>query len=307
MRLNIVRVLLLALSTQAYSKAINKTCRLKTGKTVKSIKAIEDGKYKITMGDVSMVIDAAHGAKILSYKLGNDEVLNQGDQPNSFGSTFWTSPQKEWEWPPVEEYDTKEFDAKIKGDKLILTGQKSPLGYRIRKQFTPDKKNNNIKITYTIINESEETRKVAPWEITRVPNDLGVLFFQAKEVEPANNMDLLPFEFKYDGAWYSMDESDVFRKINADGRGWLAYCNRGLLFAKKFKDLKAGQPAPDEAEIQAYGNMGKTFVEVEEQGAYTTLNPGESLDWTVRWYLTHTDLECVPSRALFKQAKKLAN
>ena len=28
-----------------------------------------------------------------------------------------------------------------------------------------------------------------------------------------------------------------------------------------------------------------SFVEIEAQGPYTALEPGEKLDWTVRWYL----------------------
>ena len=264
-----------------------------------------DGKYTISVGQTTMTIDANRGGKILSYKLGEDEVLNQGRMPNSFGSTFWTSPQSEWNWPPVAEYDTKPFKAEIVGDKLILTGDKSRFGYSVRKEFATDAKKGAIAITYTIVNESDETRQVAPWEISRVPND-GVLFFIAPSVEPANNMTGLPFEFTQGAAWYVMDEARENRKINADGRGWLAYCAKGLLFVKKFQDLKAGQAAPAEAEIQAYANPGKTFVEVEEQGAYTTLAPGATVSWTVRWTLARTDLAPVPSKALLKQAKKLA-
>ena len=77
--------------------------------SAQSIKALEDGKYSISVGDVTMTVDASRGAKILSYKLGDVEVLNQGRMPNSFGSTFWTSPQSEWNWPPVADYDTKPF------------------------------------------------------------------------------------------------------------------------------------------------------------------------------------------------------
>lgn len=29
----------------------------------------------------------------------------------------------------------------------------------------------------------------------------------------------------------------------------------------------------------------KTYIELESQGAYTTLEPDQSLTWTVRWYL----------------------
>ena len=272
--------------------------------SAQDIKALEDGQYGITAGDVTMTVDAAHGGKILSFKLGDAEVLNQGRMPNSFGSTFWTSPQKEWNWPPVAEYDTKPFRAEIRGGALVLTGDKSRFGYSVRKVFNVDAKDGAIVITYTIVNESGEVRQVAPWEISRVPNG-GVLFFQAKSVEPANNMEGLPFVFEKGAAWYVLDEARENRKVNANGKGWLAFADNGLLFVKKFQDLKEGEAAPAEAEIQAYANPGKTFVEIEEQGAYTTLQPGEELNWTVRWYLKPLKGDPVPSKALLRQAKKL--
>ena len=86
-------------------------------------------------------------------------------------------------------------------------------------------------------------------------------------------------------AWYQPDETNENRKVNADGKGWLAYANKGLLMLKRFEDLKPTQPAPDEAEIQVYVNRGKSYIELESQGAYTTLKPHEALNWTVRWYL----------------------
>lgn len=309
MKLNIKYLLLLALSSQALSKAIDKKCVVKTVKKCrtgkKAIQALEDGQYSISVGDVTMTIDTQHGAKIMSYKLGEDEVLNQGTAPNSFGSTFWTSPQKEWNWPPVAEYDTKPFEAEIVGDKLIVAGQKSKYDYSIRKEFTADKEHNAIEIKYTIVNESDETRLVAPWEISRVPND-GMIFFESDAVEAANNMVGMPFEFEHDAAWFVMDEHEENRKINADGTGWLAYLNsKGLLFAKKFQDIQPAEPAPAEAEIQVFANPGKTFMEIEEQGAYVTIEPQGTVSWTARWYLTRTNLEIAPSEALLEQAKAL--
>lgn len=262
----------------------------------------ENGKYSLSVGQVTLTVDASKGGKIISYRYDDKEILSQTRIPNSFGSTFWTSPQSEWNWPPVPEYDYKPFSAQIKDASLVLTGEKSPrFGYRVRKEFTSNAKNQSIEITYTLINESGETRKVAPWEISRVPNG-GILFFDAKEATPANNMKGLPFEYKMKAAWYVLDEDQNHRKINADGKGWLAFCDKGLLFVKKFPDLKPSEPAPAEAEIQIYANPGKTFVEIEEQGAYTTLNPGEELSWTVCWYLLPTDLPAEPSKALLKKA-----
>ena len=187
---------------------------------------------------------------------------------------------------------------------LILTGQKSEkFGMQIRKEFVADPKDNAIVITYTIINGSDKERKVAPWEISRVPNG-GVVFFQAEEAVPANNMKGLPFTFEKGAAWYVMDEDKENRKINADGNGWLAFCSNGLMFVKKFDDIKATEAAPAEAEIQIYANPGKTFVEIEEQGAYTAVAPGEELSWTVRWYLVPVDQPAEPSKALLKKALK---
>lgn len=274
--------------------------------SAQTVNTLENGRYSISVGDVTLTVDAARGGKVVSYKYQDKEVLSTTRMPNSFGSTFWTSPQKEWNWPPVPEFDTKPFNAEVKDGVLVLTGDKSArFGYRIRKEFSTDTKDNAIVIKYTIINESGETRQVAPWEISRVPNG-GVVFFEAKEATPANNMKGLPFTYEYGAAWYVMDEDKENRKINADGTGWLAFCDNGLMFVKKFENIKQSDAAPAEAEIQIYANPGKTFVEIEEQGAYTTLNAGDSIDWTVRWYLVPQDLPAEPSKALLKKAKKIA-
>ena len=268
-------------------------------------RALEDAKYIITSGDVTMTVDAAHGGKILSFKYKDEEVISQTRFPNSFGSTFWTSPQAEWNWPPVAEYDALPYEAEQGADALVLTGRKSErFGYRIRKEFRVDPSGGAIAVTYSILNESGQTRQVAPWEITRVPNG-GLIFFEAKAVKGANGMPALPFVFTKGAAWYAVDEARENRKTNADGRGWLAFADGGLLLVKRFDDLRPDQPAPAEAEIQIYVNTGKTFVEIEQQGAYTTLAPGERLDWTVRWYLRPLKGDAAPSRRLLRQAKKL--
>lgn len=270
--------------------------------SAQTINSCENGKYTLSVGKTTMTIDASKGGKIVSYKYNDTEIISQTRMPNSFGSTFWTSPQSEWNWPPVPEYDSKPFKAEVNGTTLTLTGDKSPrFGYRVCKEFTADAKSETIIIAYTIINESGEARKVAPWEITRVPNG-GILFFDAKEATPANKMDGLPFESKFKALWYTLDAAQSHRKINADGKGWLAFCDKGLLFVKRFQDLKPEEPAPAEAEIQIYANPGKTFVEIEEQGAYTSLQPGEKLSWTVRWNLVPTDLPAEASKKLLKKA-----
>ena len=243
---------------------------------------------QLTVGDVTMTIYPERGGKIMSLKYKGKEIISQTKQAESFGSTFWTSPQKEWNWPPVPEFDKSPYTVEdIPSPKggFVMTSEVSPrLKYRIRKEFVADPKDGAIVVTYSIINESDEERRVAPWEITRVENKGGLIFFDAPaaSITPASLMNFVP---KSGAMWYTPDETGENRKINADGKGWLAYCNDGLLMVKKFQDLKAGEPAPDEAEIQVYVNRGKTYIELESQGAYTTLKPQGELSWTVRWYL----------------------
>lgn len=263
-----------------------------------------DAKYSIQMNDLTMTIDSK-GGKILSFKYKDAEVISQIRFPEAFGSTFWTSPQKEWNWPPVPEYDKQPYTVEVKGASLVMKSNVSPrLKYSITKEFVPDAKDNAIIINYTITNESDETRKVAPWEITRVQNGDGLIFFDADvaKITPPNLMD---FKEEYGAAWYQPDVTNQNRKINADGKGWLAYATNGLLLVKKFQDLEPSQPAPNEAEIQVYVNRGKAHIELESQGAYTTLELGKSLTWTVRWYLVPFDGAITPSKALLKKVKKL--
>lgn len=263
------------------------------------------GLYSLQCGHVKMEINAAKGGKILSLKYDDREMLSQLRWPEAFGSTFWTSPQKEWNWPPVKEFDKNPYTVTQDGGTLKMTSEVSErLKCRVGKTFTTDEKDGAIVVTYTITNEGSEPRKVAPWEITRVENEGGVIFFDAPVdgIWPAGLMD---FKAQYGLAWYQTDERNENRKVNADGKGWLAYCSRGLLLVKRFDDLMPEQPAPDEAEVQVYVNRGKAHIELESQGAYQLLQPKESLSWTVRWYLMPYEGEAVPSEALAKQVRDI--
>ena len=263
-------------------------------------RALQNSK-QLKVGDVTMTVYPTRGGKIMSLKYKGQEIISQQKAAESFGSTFWTSPQKEWNWPPVAAFDKDPYSVEERDGRLILTSNVSEkMKYRIRKEFSTDERDNAIVITYTIINESDETRKVAPWEITRVDNDGGLIFFDAP-IDSITPAALMPFEAKHGAVWYQTDVTGENRKINADGKGWLAFHHNGLLLVKKFDDLKPLQPAPDEAEIQVYVNRGKTYIELESQGAYTTLKPKEQLSWTVRWYLLPVEGDSIPSPQLIQK------
>ena len=283
-----------------------------TALSAQTVQKADDEKYVLSVQDLSMTVDAGHGGKILSFKLGEQEVLAQNPaaapqpaqpgegqprrrffNPNSYGSTFWTSPQAEWNWPPVPEYDNLPYTAEIKDGPvkvadvtipaLFLQGQVSKYGYRVCKAFTVDPSDLAFVITYSIVNESGETRKIAPWQISRVPNG-GFLEFDAKP-EGVTPADLMKVTFAEGLATLEVDVADQNRKINVDGKGWLNFRDKGLVLTQRFPDIAQDAAAPGEAEIQVYIDARKSFVEIEAQGPYTELKPGEKLDWTVRWYL----------------------
>ena len=283
-----------------------------TALSAQTVQKLDDEKYVLSVQDLSMTVDAGHGGKILSFKLGEQEVLAQNPaaapqpaqpgegqprrrffNPNSYGSTFWTSPQAEWNWPPVPEYDNLPYTAEIKDGPvkvadvtipaLFLQGQVSKYGYRVCKAFTVDPSDLAFVITYSIVNESGETRKIAPWQISRVPNG-GFLEFDAKP-EGVTPADLMKVTFAEGQATLEVDVADQNRKINVDGKGWLNFRDKGLVLTQRFPDITQDAAAPGEAEIQVYIDARKSFVEIEAQGPYTELKPGEKLDWTVRWYL----------------------
>ena len=259
---------------------------------------------EVKAGHLNMTIDTGAGGRIVSLKYDDTEMLSQLQMPEAFGSTFWTSPQKEWNWPPVPEIDKYTYEVEEDGNSLTLTSAVSEkLGVKVKKHFVADAKKNAVVVTYQIVNAGKAARSVAPWEITRVPNE-GQVFFDApmESITPSN---LMPFQQAHDLVWLAFDEANENRKINADGKGWLAYFNNGVILLKQFDDLNAQQPAPGEAEIQVYINRGKTYVELESQGAYVTLQPGESLSWTVRWSLAKFNGEA-PSKKLAKTAVKMA-
>ena len=283
-----------------------------TALSAQTVQKLDDEKYVLSVQDLSMTVDAGHGGKILSFKLGEQEVLAQNPaaapqpaqpgegqprrrffNPNSYGSTFWTSPQAEWNWPPVPEYDNLPYTAEIKDGPvkvadvilpaLFLQGQVSKYGYRVCKAFTVAPSDLAFVITYSIVNESGETRKIAPWQISRVPNG-GFLEFDAKP-EGVTPADLMKVTFAEGLATLEVDVADQNRKINVDGKGWLNFRDKGLVLTQRFPDIAQDAAAPGEAEIQVYIDARKSFVEIEAQGPYTELKPGEKLDWTVRWYL----------------------
>jgi hypothetical protein len=243
-----------------------------------------NGKHALKFDDVYFEVDPKVGGRVTSFSIGGFDVLSGSDvDADSYGSTFWTSPQSDWGWPPPKELDRSPYSLVAEGDTLTLTGAANlALGVRVTKQFSADRVRGAIVLKYAIHNLSDTPKRYAPWEVSRV-HSRGLTFFPTGPMSTGP----LPVERLGVGTWFAHDPAvldEVGQKSFADGmHGFLAHTARGLLYIKSFADVPPELRAPGEAEIEIYAN--NRYVEVEVQGPYTVIDPGASVSWTVRWYL----------------------
>lgn len=272
------------------------------------------GKAVLEFGELFFEVTPAVGGRITAARLGtNDALAPTNVHPNNYGSTFWTAPQSDWSWPPVEAIDSAAYTLMVEDTSFTVT---SPAvtgtdtvvdGVRVTKKFSPDFAANAIVVEYTIVNGGGSAKKLAPWEITRVAP--GGLTFFASDTAPFPAMGgapELPTTSMAGCYWFQNSPSTPQGKLFSDGKGWLAHVTPDdLLFVKVFPDVATGEFAPGEAEIEIYSTSstpseGSRYVEVENQGAYATIPAQGSSTWKVIWYLRRLPdgVTRAPSQAL---------
>ena len=89
----------------------------------------------------------------------------------------------------------------------------------------------------------------------------------------------------YEHNWDSLPRS---QKVFADAEeGWLAHVTRdNLLFIKKFEDIPLKSQAFGQGEVEIYASSDFDYIELENHGRNTLLNPDEFLNYRVKWYIT---------------------
>ena len=256
---------------------------------------IDGSVFTFASGDFAFTVDAARAGRIVSFSLAGRNILTapKHREDNNWGSTFWPSPQSDWNWPPPVEIDPGSYSARVSGGMLSLASPVAPgLGLAVTKQFVFDEDQGVVAVEYGIVNKGTRARSVGPWEITRVAAG-GLTFFPMGEGAPWKGpQELMPLEIRDGVAWldYAKTMGTADQKVFADGReGWIAHLAGDLLLVKAFADTTPAQAAPGEAEIELYTDAGRSYIEVENQGAYVRLEPGAATTWTVRWYLRKLD------------------
>jgi hypothetical protein len=260
------------------------------------------GIYTLTLGSLKMVIDGAKGARITEFSLDGADVLTDREvNGTNFGATYWPSPQSSWCtagggcWPPPAAIDNQPYTGAIDTatNVIRLTSGATPIGafadssVTVTKEFTPRPDSGAIDVTYTLANVSAGTTvSVAPWQVSRVAVG-GLTFFGKGDAPVTYTADSDPafvVTEASDTLWYDYAPVGHNSKGFADGTGWIAHATEDrLLYLLAYPDVAPSEAAPGEAEIELF--TGGTYVEIEPQGAVTSIAAGASLPWTIRWQL----------------------
>lgn len=243
--------------------------------------------FTLKNGPLSLEVNAQHGARITSFAYENQEVLTQPhEHAENFGSTLWDAPQSRWRWPPPILLDSAPYTAHVNADQLQFTSSRDEeSGLQFIKVFRLLADPMGVEIEYFIKNTGSAALTTAAWEITRAPG--GLTFLPSSQLTPSAASTLPGVQFTGGHAWYAIDPSplDIGKKAFFDmDAGWLAHVtpNR-MLFIKSFTPLTPDQYSPGHAAVEVYAHIDGAYVELENHGPSTLLQPGETLGYPVHW------------------------
>lgn len=244
--------------------------------------------YRFELAGLVLEVDPNDGGRITEFSLGGRSVVvPRSESAQAYGSSFWPSPQRDWDWPPPPELDALPWQVSLLGTALVLTSGENPrlrLSATQRIEALPEL--DAFEIELTLENHGSVPRQVAGWQNTRVRPG-GLTFYPSSAA--AHPSSAFPLEPKAGVSWFRHGGKGESRKgkLFADGEeGWLAHVDGDLLFVKVFPPVPLDRQAPGEAEVELYVDPAGVFVEVEQQGPYETIAPGASMSWRCYWLLS---------------------
>ena len=241
----------------------------------------------MTKGDIVLSVEPASGGLISSLTFRGREVLKttRDSLGLQWGSTAWTSPQSDWNWPPIATFDSEPFAVtELREGVILLESKRDPDTYlRMRKRISLGEES-DVGITYWVTNEGASSTKVALWENTRIPY-AGYLSFRADSLR--GSLDSLPTELVDSTYHIYMDERHTQpQKVFTDLKEVpVSYHHNGLVLRKHTSVKELYRTAPGQAPLEIYLDPTAGFAEFELQGDYLLIQPGESANLRVRWVL----------------------
>jgi len=249
-----------------------------------------DGVFVFSYGDNTVGVSSITGGRILYYSCQGKELLTSSSvHSQNYGVTLWPSPQSGWGWPPYPVLDIEPYMATLTADTLLLVSQPDPKsGYLFRKKFYITAEDSAVNIIYSITNISDRPKQVAAWDVVRTTGYLS--FFPVDQIPaslPSSNLKGVTIENGI--LWYTFHPDSVSKSqklFSTAKEGWLAHVYNGMLFIKTFPDIPVFALPPQQGEVEIYAHEGGLYIELENHGRYTILQPGETLVYPEKWYLS---------------------
>ena len=250
---------------------------------------LSGSKCYFQVANVYFEVYPAYGGRISSLKLDNKEIMYIDSVGGNYlwGSTFWQSPQSDWNWPPSTSLDQLAYSGGIYGDSVNILSKVDDTwstNLRFRKTFYADLSDTSVTIKYFMINTGSSACVNAPWEITRVPVG-GMEFFP----DTGSTTGPLAAQTSKIGQlrWLNYTGSSSGLKCFGNSlENWTAWINSdSAVFIKKFSNVPSGTEAPGESEIEYYYSGPGSYYELENQGEYSSIIAKDSLKWVMKWYV----------------------
>ncbi|MFA9392218.1 MAG: T9SS type A sorting domain-containing protein [Prolixibacteraceae bacterium] len=269
--------------------------------------------FTLSVGDVELAVDASFGARITSFKLGDKETLIQGRDMT--GSTLWTSPQSEWNWPTLPTTDLNAYTGSIEGNKMTFmsgeeTGIKSKK-FKFIKTIWANEIDSSISINYAMVNTGTSSLKNALWSVTRVQPE-GLTFWAVGDKKPWGSTLTNHIEELENYYWLEFAKSNgTGMKFFSDiaGPSWFGHVTGdGHLFLISGKAVASTEFATGEAEMEYWVDGSVGYVELENQSKYVTLAAGDTLHYNVVWHIRRVPADIAieaGNTALIDFAKKV--
>lgn len=243
--------------------------------------------YILSFADLAFGVSAEKGGRIISFRCGDKELLVSDSVHNKYyGATFWLSPQSDY-WPQYRCVDELPYKAEIDGQILRLVSSPDSIsGVSVTKEFSVSEKDSSILLDYSVRNVSRQAKRFAPWDVVRVHG--GLSFFPVGEADQMNKSDVTGGYEDKGMMWVPCPDGTNERgqKLYSTAYGgWMAHYYKGLLFVKCFPDIRPDEVPPGQGEVEIFVAPKGRYLELENHGKYTELQPGESLIYRQKWLL----------------------
>jgi len=264
--------------------------------------------YRITNGEVELIITSDIGPRIMRYGFLNEENLFK-EFPETLGKSggdkwlpigghrLWTAPESTaYSYAP----DNSAVQVKVEGSQLEATQPVEP-STGIQKQMTIRlaEAGSAVEVRHRITNHNVWAIELAAWAMTMMAP--GGVSFAALPPRGTHEENLLPTNPLV--MWAYTDFSDPRWKLNRkyvilrqdpksttpqktglfNADTWAGYLLGSVLFLKR-SEADAAKTYPDfGCSYETFTNA--EFLEMETLGPMTRLAPGASVDHTERWSL----------------------